>query len=150
MRKYANSDAQVYAEKYVGFWLAYMLPTILFVCAPVVLILCKKRYILTPPTGSVLAKFWKLWSLASKGKWSINPVRTYKNMSAPGFWENVKPSRIPAAQRPAWMTFDDAWVEEVRRGLKACAVFLYLPLYWLAYVRSPFPSKPVSRRPTIA
>ncbi len=119
----------VYAEKYVGFWLAYMLPTILFLVAPVVLIFCKKRYILTPPTGSVFAKFWKLWGLASKGKWSINPVRTYKNMSAPDFWENVKPSRIPAGQRPAWMTFDDAWVEEVRRGLKACAVFLYLPLY---------------------
>jgi len=123
----------VYAEKYVGFWLAYMLPTVLFICAPVVLVLCKKKYVLTPPTGSVLAKFWKLWTYASKGKWSINPVRTYKNMSAPGFWENVKPSRIPRAQRPAWMTFDDAWVDEVRRGLKACAVFLYLPLYWLAY-----------------
>jgi len=54
-------------------------------------------------------------------------------MSAPGFWERVKPSNIPASERPAWMTFDDAWVDEVRRGLKACAVFLYLPLYWLAY-----------------
>ncbi|ETI28381.1 hypothetical protein G647_00830 [Cladophialophora carrionii CBS 160.54] len=123
----------VYAEKYVGFWLAYMLPTVLFLFAPVVLALCRKRYILTPPTGSVFAKFWKLWAYATKGRWSVNPVRTYKNFSAPDFWERVKPSRIPAAERPAWMTFDDAWVEEVRRGLKACAVFLYLPLYWLAY-----------------
>ncbi|KIW73101.1 hypothetical protein PV04_01245 [Phialophora macrospora] len=123
----------VYAEKYVGFWLAYMLPTVLFISAPVVLVLCRKRYVLTPPTGSVFAKFWKLWSYAAKGRWSISPVRTYKNFSAPDFWERVKPSHIPAAQRPAWMTFDDAWVEEVRRGLKACAVFLYLPLYWLAY-----------------
>ncbi|EXJ64447.1 POT family proton-dependent oligopeptide transporter [Cladophialophora yegresii CBS 114405] len=123
----------VYAEKYVGFWLAYMLPTVLFLFAPVVLALCRKRYVLTPPTGSVFAKFWKLWAYATKGRWSINPVRTYKNFSAPDFWERVKPSRIPAAERPAWMTFDDAWVEEVRRGLKACAVFLYLPLYWLAY-----------------
>jgi POT family proton-dependent oligopeptide transporter len=110
-----------------------MLPTVLFLCAPVVLALCRKRYILTPPTGSVFAKFWKLWGYAAKGRWSINPVRTYKNFSAPDFWERVKPSHIPAAQRPAWMTFDDAWVDEVRRGLKACAVFLYLPLYWLAY-----------------
>jgi len=31
------------------------------------------------------------------------------------------------------MTFDDAWVEEVRRGLLACKVFLWYPLYWLAY-----------------
>lgn len=31
------------------------------------------------------------------------------------------------------MTFDDAWVDEVRRGLMACKVFLWYPLYWLAY-----------------
>jgi POT family proton-dependent oligopeptide transporter len=31
------------------------------------------------------------------------------------------------------MTFDDEWVDEVRRGLLACKVFLWYPLYWLAY-----------------
>ena len=67
------------------------------------------------------------------GKWSINPVQTYRNMHAPGFWDKVMPSKISESQRPAWMTYDDAWVAEVRRGLKACAVFLYMPLYWLAY-----------------
>lgn len=123
----------VYCEKYVGFWLAYMLPTVLFLFAPLVLMLCRKHYVLTPPTGSVFAKFWQLWGYASKGHWHLNPIATYKSMSAPGFWERAKPSNIPAAERPAWMTFDDAWVDEVRRGLKACAVFLYLPLYWLAY-----------------
>lgn len=37
------------------------------------------------------------------------------------------------ASRPAWMTFDDEWVDQVRRGLKACTVFLWYPIYWLAY-----------------
>jgi proton-dependent oligopeptide transporter, POT family len=63
-----------------------------------------------------------------KGKWSISPVRTYKNMHADGFWDPVTPSKVPIESRPAWMTYDDAWVAEVRRGLKACAVFLYMPL----------------------
>lgn len=71
--------------------------------------------------------------MAAKGKWSINPARTYKNFKAPGFWDAVKPSNVAPQQRPSWMTFDDAWVDEVRRGVKACAVFLYLPIYWLAY-----------------
>lgn len=31
------------------------------------------------------------------------------------------------------MTFDDIWVDEVRRGLKACTVFLWYPLWWLSY-----------------
>jgi proton-dependent oligopeptide transporter, POT family len=123
----------VFAEKYVGFWLSYLLPTILFICCPVVLAVCKKRYRLTPPTGSVLSKFFKMWTYAMKGRWSVNPVTTYKNFHAPDFWDKVKPSQVPVAARPAWMTYDDAWVEEVRRGLMACAVFLYMPLYWLAY-----------------
>jgi len=31
------------------------------------------------------------------------------------------------------MTFDDAWVEEVARGLTACKIFLWYPVFWLAY-----------------
>jgi len=31
------------------------------------------------------------------------------------------------------MTFDDKWVEEVRRGFKACSVFMWYPIYWLPY-----------------
>lgn len=53
-------------------------------------------------------------------------------MRSDQFWESVKPSALGSNQ-PAWMTFDDIWVDEVRRGLKACTVFLWIPLYWLAY-----------------
>lgn len=123
----------VYAEKYVGFWLAYTLPTIMFATAPFVLFVCKKHYHLYPPTGSVLARFFQLWTFAQRGCWSINPVRTIQNFRRPGYWERVKPSQFAIADRPHWMTFDDAWVDEVARGLKACTVFLWLPLYWLAY-----------------
>ena len=114
----------VFAEKYVGFWLSYMLPTVLFAIAPVVLFFCKKRYRLTPPTGSVLSKFFKMWSYAMKGTWSINPVQSFRNWHAPGFWDKVRPSKVPESERPVWMTYDDAWVDEIRRGLKACSVFL--------------------------
>jgi POT family proton-dependent oligopeptide transporter len=48
-------------------------------------------------------------------------------------WASAKPSNIPVAQRPKWMTFDDAFVDELRRGFAACAVFTWYPLYWLAY-----------------
>ena len=52
-----------------------------------------------------------------------------------GFWERIKPSAIRASGQsvPGWMTFDDAWVDEVKRGILACKVFLWYPLYWLAY-----------------
>lgn len=51
-----------------------------------------------------------------------------RNVNQPGFWESVMPSKLGPA-KPDWMTFDDAWVNEVRRGLIACKVFLWYPLY---------------------
>ncbi|KAH6715685.1 putative peptide transporter ptr2 [Leptodontidium sp. MPI-SDFR-AT-0119] len=127
-----GSIGMVYAERYIGFWLSYLLPTIMLLLCPMVIFLCKSRYNLTPPEGSTIAKAAKLWSLAMKPKWSWNPVTLRKNIKAPGFWDVAKPSHL-GATKPAWMTFDDAWVDEVRRGLIACKVFLWYPLYWLAY-----------------
>ncbi|KJK66784.1 POT family protein [Aspergillus parasiticus SU-1] len=121
----------VYAEKYVGFWLSFVLPTIMFALCPLVLYVCRKNYEVTPPTGSVVGKAFKLWAFALKGRWSWNPIRFIQNGRASDFWESVKPSKVQ--RKPVWMTFDDKWVDEVRRALKACAVFLWYPLYWLAY-----------------
>lgn len=126
-----GSISMVFAEKYVGFWLSYLLPTIfLCFCIPV-LLLAKSRYVLTPPQGSVLGKALKLCSLTLKGQWSWNPSTFRKNLNSPDFWTKVKPSNI--VDKPAWMTFDDAWVDEVRRGVSACKVFAWYPVYWLAY-----------------
>lgn len=122
-----------YAEKYVGFWLAYLLPTCVYLCCPAVLLFCRNRYTRYPPEGSVLGKATKIFIFAQKGRWSINPYRTWKNMHDGTFWDSVKPSNIEPSRRPQWMTFDDAWVDEVRRGFAACAVFCWYPLWWLTY-----------------
>jgi POT family len=70
-----------YAALYVGYYLAFLLPTVLFLLAPLVLIVFKKNYRLTPPQGSVLGPAVKLLLYATKGRWSINPARTVKNVS---------------------------------------------------------------------
>lgn len=57
---------------------------------------------------------------------------TWKNRQGKFNWEVAKPSNVPIEQRPAWMTYDDAWVEEVKRGLSACKVFLFLPLFFVS------------------
>lgn len=125
--------AMVYCEHYVGFWLSYTLPTILLCFCPLVMLWGRRRYKRVPPQGSVLGRATKLFLLANKGRWSINPVKTYKQLHDGTFWESVKPSRFDATSRPKWMDFNDAWVDEVRRGFNACAVFLWYPLFWLCY-----------------
>ncbi|KAJ5112029.1 hypothetical protein N7532_000074 [Penicillium argentinense] len=116
--------SMVYAERYVGFWLSYLLPTIMFCLCPMVLFACRNKYNLIPPTGSVYTQAFRLWSLAMKGRWTLNPIAWFKPTdNDQEFWNHVKPSRL-GDSKPAWMTFDDEWVDEVRRGLKACKVFL--------------------------
>ncbi|KAJ6140688.1 hypothetical protein N7497_011581 [Penicillium chrysogenum] len=128
---FVGQVAMVYAERYVGFWLSYLLPTAMFCLCPAVLLLFKKNYVLTPPSGSIYGKALKVWGLALKGNWSLNPVRWFQK-SDKDIWAAAKPSHF-GDNKPAWMDFDDAWVDEVRRGLMACRVFLWYPLYWLAY-----------------
>ncbi|KAJ7076586.1 peptide transporter PTR2A [Mycena belliarum] len=120
-----------YSEKYIGFWLAYTLPTVVFLLCPIILFIGRKRYIRAAPTGSIFATFIRLFRFAAKGRWHLNPLRTYRSITAPDFWDAAKPSRLSPAARPGWMTFDDEWVDEVQRGLKACAVFAWFPVYWL-------------------
>ncbi|GHJ89990.1 hypothetical protein NliqN6_6392 [Naganishia liquefaciens] len=118
----------VYAEKYVGFWLSYLLPTIVFLICPLVLIFGKKLYIMTPPSGSVYPVAFKVIREANRGTLSLNP----KKLFGPRNWENAKPSNV-VGERPEWMRYDDAWVDEVKRAVSACKVFLFYPVYWLAY-----------------
>lgn len=66
----------VYAEKYVGFWLSFTLPTIMFLLCPLVLVVFHKKYRFREPTDSVLEKSVRLIKFACKGKVSANPART--------------------------------------------------------------------------
>jgi POT family proton-dependent oligopeptide transporter len=69
--------SMVYAEKYVGFWLSYFLPTMMYLGCPAVLFFCRNKYHLVKPTGSVYNQAIRLWRLAMKGRWSLNPARMY-------------------------------------------------------------------------
>jgi POT family proton-dependent oligopeptide transporter len=107
--------SMVYAEKYVGFWLSFTLPTILFLLCPIIMIVCRNKYAKRPPTGSVLGKSMQLVKFGAKR----NGIR---NINKDFFWNDIRPSQLE--DKPSWMTFDDAWVDQVKRGLLACGVFL--------------------------
>jgi len=122
----------VYAERYVGFYLAYLIPTVMFILCIPVLIFCKKWYILRPPSGNVMGPAFKLFFKALGAGWTGNPAQTWRNWNDGTMWEKVKPSYL-GTSAPKWYNFDDAWVDEVARGLGACSVFFWVPIFWLAY-----------------
>ena len=134
--RFPNTLTKAKPLQYVGFWLSYTLPTLVFLTAPLVLFAGRNRYVRSPPQGSVLPSSIRSWRLAARGRWSLNPVTTWRRMREDGFWDSAKPSvylggkgGVGESGRPMWMTWDDQWVDEVRRGFKACEVFLWYPIY---------------------
>jgi len=129
----AGQIGMVYAEQDIGFWLSYTLPTIILCLTPIVLIWGNKRYKKTPPSGSVFFDAMRLLRFATAKAWRSGSF--YKSVRSRDFWTNVKPSTIEqkGETKPSWMHFDDLWVEQVRRGLKACEVFILIPFYWICY-----------------
>lgn len=122
----------VYAERYVGFWLAFAIPTIMFVVCLPVLWICKKFYIMHPPAGNVMGPAFKLLFKALGHGVVANPLQTWRNWKTGDGWDKVTPSYL-GDSAPAWYNFDDAWVYEVKRGFGACSVFFWVPIFWLAY-----------------
>ncbi|GAA5798404.1 hypothetical protein HPULCUR_003806 [Helicostylum pulchrum] len=107
-------------EKNVGFWPAYLLPTLMFIPGIIVLVVYRKRYIQSPPRGSVFVEAGRLF-------WYSTKVR--------GGMEACKPSNL-AIEYPELAklaTWDDVFVDELRRALRACIVFCWYPIYWLCY-----------------
>lgn len=122
--------ATSYAERDVGFWLAYLLPGILYMLMPIVLFFAWKRLYKAPPQGSVVKEALLVFKvLLSNGG--------LKRMFRGGddFWDSAKPSYIAArdghvdTEKVFW---DDRFVDEIKQSLHACQVFALIPIFTLA------------------
>ncbi|KAJ2781210.1 peptide transporter ptr2 [Coemansia javaensis] len=129
-----SSIATTELEHNVDFWPAYLLPTLMFVVCIGVFWLGRNKYVRTPPTGSIVVKAAKCIAtgvrrayLARRG----GPVLVDAQGRRESWIEYAKPSTM--AEVPASVTWDDKFVGELRRTLRACKVFLFFPIYWLCY-----------------
>jgi len=116
-----------------GYWVAFLVPTLLFVLVPLVLFLGNKHYVKTPPRGSILLDFIRVVIMSLAPKWSINPISTFRGIRSADFWDPAKPSTYEHGKAPKRITWDDEFVGEVGRTCNALAVFLFFPFYWLCY-----------------
>ncbi|GAB1316979.1 peptide transporter ptr2 [Madurella fahalii] len=91
-----------YLAKIVGYWAAYLIPTILYFMLPP--LLCAGR---------------------------LPPARRYQEHQPQGFWEHGKPSVRAAAGSTKAYGYDDQFVEDVRRTFQACGIFLFQPIFYI-------------------
>lgn len=47
--------------------------------------------------------------------------------------EAAKPSNLAETHPEIIVTYDDVFVDELKRTLRACVVFCWFPIYWLCY-----------------
>ncbi|XDG03716.1 hypothetical protein ABKA04_003331 [Annulohypoxylon sp. FPYF3050] len=113
------SIAIVYIEKYHSFWLAFLLPGIVYILLPVLLAVMYKRTVRKPPNGSDLTKFIKI---------SISALKKSKgNIFSKNLWNNVKPSVLRG--QGTHVSYSEKDVDDARRSWQAVSIFLYIPIW---------------------
>ncbi|KMU75568.1 PTR family peptide transporter [Coccidioides immitis RMSCC 3703] len=98
-------------EKHVDFWAAYLLPACVFLISFTVAVIGRKYYVVRPPKGSVIPQAFKVIWIGLRNKGNLDAA---------------KPSYQAAyGHGPHGIHWDDRFVEEMKRTLVGCKVFLY-------------------------
>lgn len=106
--------ATTFMEFRIAFWAAYLLPLCFFAVLFTVIFLGKKKYIKKPVSDKIIGKCFRVVFIACKNKFNFDVAR---------------PSVTPEAGYP----WNDLFVDEVKRSLYACKVFLLFPVFWICY-----------------
>jgi len=117
--------ASTFAEKKVGYWLAFLVPSLIYLPLPFLLLFFRSRITKVTPDGSELHKVFKIIGIAFRRQMGRFWVR--------GFWDAAKPSVLDAESAVTSLRgtvdWSDELVEDVRRTVAACQIFLFFPLY---------------------
>lgn len=116
--------ATSYCEKYIGWWLAFLIPLILYMPLPLLLWWLRKRLVIHPPGGSDLPNVVKILNICFR-------AGGLKKIGRHGFWEPAKPSVIAAMGTSYTTSWDDQFVEDVRRAFQATGIFCFFPIQYL-------------------
>lgn len=106
--------ATTYAEKYRGYWIAFLIPGIVYFLLPILLLFLNKRLIKKPPLGSELTQFFKIIGTAIKQ----NNGKFWKK----NFFDAARPSTL--AGKGITVSWTDKNVHDAYRTLVACQIFL--------------------------
>lgn len=101
--------ATPFMEKYKGFWTAYLMCFCVFNIGIATLVLRRKTFVNRPPQGSVITDAFK----------ALGMMIAARNMDA------AKPSWRAEHGKEKPVPWNDHFVEELKRALRACKVFVF-------------------------
>jgi len=94
---------------------AFLIPACLFAVGVVVFFLGRARYVTKAPDGTVLIRTYRILRYAASTRGE--PVEHWLDRA----------KGVPGAE------WSDKFVDELKRTLQACAVFIFYPFYWALY-----------------
>lgn len=101
--------ATPFMEKYKGFWTAYLMCFCMFNVGILVLVWRRKTYVNRPPQGSVITDAFK----------ALGMMIRERNMDA------AKPSWRAEHGKTKVVPWNDHFIDELKRALRACKVFVF-------------------------
>src|SRR5262249_53067841 len=110
-----------YVEKLIGFWMAFLIPGVIYFLLPLLLVATHKQTYRVKPQGSVLDEFFRILLVTFRRSGR-------KLFRHPQFWQLAKPSLLeqdgfPTEYRGTTITWTDQSVDDVHRTLSACVMF---------------------------
>jgi len=108
-----SSIATTELELHVGFWAAYLLPITMFIFAVVALVYGKRFYKSRRPRGSVVLNAFRALTIGIRAGWNL---------------ETAKPSCCDLYHLPYNTQWSDLFIDEIRRALVACRIFIFFPI----------------------
>lgn len=124
--------ATSYCARRVGFWLAFFVPSIVYLFIPVAFWVLRGKLVPEKPEGSILTNALKILKVSWEGKALVR-------IKAGEFWEYAKPSNMVARGREFYnvkkqtpISWNDQWVLDIKQTVEACKIFVFYPLYNLA------------------
>ena len=105
-------------EQTYGFSAAFALPTVVFSFGFVTTLAGRNKYVSREPDGSIILNACQALWIAIRHNGSLDRARPIYHA------EGDPVGRIP---------WDDSFIDDLKRALSACKIFLLYPFYWAAY-----------------
>ncbi|CAG8154317.1 unnamed protein product [Penicillium salamii] len=112
--------ATTYSEKYVGFWLSFLLAGLIYLLLPILLAAMYKKTYKRPPAGSS--------EISQAFKIIVTALRQSKfQFWRKDFWELVTPAEL--SKKGITVNWTEKDVKNVSRTVAACDIFWFYPIW---------------------
>jgi proton-dependent oligopeptide transporter, POT family len=120
-------------EKYYSYWLAFLLPVIVFTGSIIVLVVGRRRYIRTPPGGSIIVRAYHVTMTAFRMRWRLG-----KDYHAEHILDLAKDTLLPINHGGKETTVEsdqNQFIDDLKQAWRACRVFAFYPFFWVCSIQ---------------